>query len=65
LEEAVGIVRDVCPESLALYVFSEWQANINFLLGNTESGGVAINSAMEHLGNNKLPFGGKGTSGMG
>jgi aldehyde dehydrogenase (NAD+) len=35
------------------------------VLDNTSSGGVCVNSVVEHLSNPNLPFGGVGESGMG
>jgi len=65
LPEAVQMIKKVCPEPLALYIFSEKQSNIDYVLKHTQSGGVCVNSTLEHLSNQNLPFGGFGTSGMG
>jgi len=50
---------------LALYMFSRSQANIERVLRQTSSGGVAINTVMVHFANPHLPFGGVGESGQG
>ena len=50
---------------LALYVFSEDKKRISKILGNTTSGGCCVNTAVLHLANPHLPFGGVGYSGMG
>lgn len=53
------------PHPLALYIFSNSQRNIQNILNNTQSGGVAINNVIVHLANHYLPFGGIRTSGSG
>lgn len=56
---------EVSPDPLAFYIFS---TNKNFtqeLIENFPSGGVVINDVIMHLANVNLPFGGRGTSGIG
>lgn len=65
MEEAVDKCNGICDRPLALYVFSEDKHVQDKILGNTLSGGVAINSCMEHFMNSNLPFGGVGGSGYG
>ena len=50
---------------LALYMFSRSQANVDRVLRQTSSGGVAVNTVMVHFANPYLPFGGIGESGQG
>ncbi|TFB23891.1 aldehyde dehydrogenase [Filobacillus milosensis] len=50
---------------LALYYFSENEKNQEWITKNISFGGGCINDTMMHLGNNQLPFGGIGTSGIG
>lgn len=50
---------------LALYIFSNDRKIIKKVLRNISSGGACINDVIMHLTNDKLPFGGVGTSGMG
>ncbi len=50
---------------LALYYFSENEKNQEWVIRNLSFGGGCINDTMMHLGNNQLPFGGIGTSGIG
>ena len=50
---------------LALYMYSRSQSNIERVLRQTSSGGVAINTVMLHFANPHLPFGGVGESGQG
>ncbi|WP_369405127.1 aldehyde dehydrogenase family protein [Piscibacillus salipiscarius] len=50
---------------LALYYFSENEKNQEWIVRNISFGGGCINDTMMHLGNNQLPFGGIGTSGIG
>merc|ERR1712232_100974 len=50
---------------LALYVYSQSSSQIEKTLSAVTSGGVCVNSSMEHIMQPGLPFGGKGGSGMG
>ncbi|WP_421151238.1 aldehyde dehydrogenase [Seonamhaeicola sp. NFXS20] len=50
---------------LALYVFSKNTFFIEKIINKFEFGGGAINDLLIHFGNQRLPFGGVGTSGMG
>ena len=65
VEDAVVKVNEICTHPLALYIFAQDQSTIDYFLDNTASGGVAVNSCLEHAMNNYLPFGGVGESGMG
>ncbi|PYY01866.1 MAG: aldehyde dehydrogenase family protein [Acidobacteria bacterium] len=53
------------PKSLALYLFCRSRQVENFVLHNTSSGGVCVNTTLLHHKNDELPFGGVGESGMG
>jgi coniferyl-aldehyde dehydrogenase len=53
------------PRPLALYPFTNDKAVQNQLLTRVMSGGVSINDALFHVGQEELPFGGVGASGMG
>ena len=53
------------PRPLALYPFSNKRSTQDMLLTNVMSGGVSINDALFHVGQEDLPFGGVGASGMG
>ncbi|MBI2340686.1 MAG: aldehyde dehydrogenase family protein [Deltaproteobacteria bacterium] len=64
LDEAFAIIRSR-EKPLALYVFSRDRGVIEEILKNTTAGGTCVNSTVIHLGNNHLPFGGVGASGMG
>jgi aldehyde dehydrogenase (NAD+) len=64
IHEAVDAVRGK-PKPLALYMFAEDKTAVRTVLEGTTSGGTCINTAMIHLGNGNLPFGGIGNSGMG
>lgn len=65
IEDSVKKVNSICNQPLALYVFSEDKQATDYVLNNTASGGAAINTSLEHLLNNNLPFGGVGASGFG
>jgi coniferyl-aldehyde dehydrogenase len=53
------------PRPLALYYFGKPGARSARLLKRTTSGNVGINSAIMHVAQDDLPFGGVGASGMG
>ena len=53
------------PKPLALYMYSNNQANVDKVLSRTSSGGVTINGFFSHYLENQLPFGGVNQSGMG
>lgn len=50
---------------LALYVFSKDKSFIDTLIKTYNFGGGVINDVLVHFGNQRLPFGGIGASGMG
>lgn len=50
---------------LAIYLFSKNERNITYIQRNTQSGALVINNTAIYIGNNKLPFGGVKSSGMG
>lgn len=64
LKEAVDFVN-ARPRPLALYYFDWSNANADYVVNHTHSGGVCINDTMTHVAIDDLPFGGIGESGMG
>jgi aldehyde dehydrogenase (NAD+) len=64
IEDAITFINSR-PKPLALYIFSNSDKNIENVLQNTSSGGVAINDVIIHLANSHLPFGGVNHSGHG
>lgn len=64
LDAALDIVNSK-ETPLALYVYSQSAGNIERVLRTASSGGTAVNSSLEQLMGNSMPFGGKGSSGMG
>ncbi|MBR4757150.1 MAG: aldehyde dehydrogenase family protein, partial [Bacteroidales bacterium] len=50
---------------LSLYIFSKSRATIRTILSQVSFGGGCVNETVMHLGNENLPFGGVGNSGMG
>ncbi|MCE9621841.1 MAG: aldehyde dehydrogenase family protein [Actinomycetia bacterium] len=50
---------------LALYTFSDSDAENEQVIAGTSSGGVCVNGTLLHFSNPNLPFGGIGESGMG
>jgi coniferyl-aldehyde dehydrogenase len=64
LDEAIRYVN-ARPRPLALYVFSHKTGDLDRVLDETISGGVAVNDTLLHIAQDDLPFGGVGPSGMG
>ena len=64
LHDAVSRVRSG-DHPLALYAFSQDEAELDLVLDGTQSGGVTINGTLMHIAQDTLPFGGVGASGMG
>ena len=63
----IDVVKDFVvnrPKPLAFYYFGN-DENAFDILEKTASGGVCINDTILHVGNDHLPFGGVGESGMG
>ena len=64
LDEVVARINGG-PRPLALYPFSHDRGVLERLIDHVMSGGVSINDALLHVGQEDLPFGGVGESGMG
>jgi acyl-CoA reductase-like NAD-dependent aldehyde dehydrogenase len=64
LEDAIDFVNDR-PRPLALYVFSFEDDVVAKVNDRTIAGGVSVNETLMHFGQDDLPFGGVGPSGMG
>jgi aldehyde dehydrogenase (NAD+) len=64
LDEVIAYI-EARDKPLALYVYSDNQANVQKLLDRTSSGGVTVNGVFSHYLENQLPFGGVGQSGTG
>ena len=64
LDEAIEFVNSR-PRPLALYAYTKDAGTERRILDSTISGGVTINSTLVHTGQEDLPFGGVGPSGMG
>jgi len=62
--EAVAYINDH-PRPLGLYYFGDDANERDMVLNNTTSGGVTVNDVIFHVGQEDLPFGGVGPSGMG
>jgi acyl-CoA reductase-like NAD-dependent aldehyde dehydrogenase len=63
-EDALAHVRER-PRPLALYLFEHDRERIEAVLTRTHAGGVTLNDTLLHVGQEELPFGGVGASGMG
>ena len=64
LEEAISYVNNN-PKPLSCYLFSTKKSVKKDILRKISFGGGAINEAIMHIANPKLPFGGVGNSGIG
>ncbi|MFO0744673.1 MAG: coniferyl aldehyde dehydrogenase [Myxococcota bacterium] len=63
-DEAIAYVNDR-PRPLALYHFDRDGERTRHVLARTTSGGACVNDTLLHVGQEDLPFGGVGPSGMG
>lgn len=64
LKEIANIIKRK-PKSLAAYIFSKDQDNIDYFLNTVSFGGGCVNQTNLHCWIDSLPFGGVGMSGMG
>jgi coniferyl-aldehyde dehydrogenase len=64
IDEAIEYVN-ARPRPLALYYFGGKGAERRRVLDRTTSGNVSVNGTIMHVGQDDLPFGGVGESGMG
>jgi aldehyde dehydrogenase (NAD+) len=64
MEDAVAIIKQH-KNPLAMYVFTKNKIKEKQWLNIVAFGGGCVNNASYHLTNHNLPFGGRGTSGMG
>jgi aldehyde dehydrogenase (NAD+) len=63
-EEALALINRA-EKPLALYIFSNNKANIQYILKQVSSGGACVNDVLIHVSNPHLPFGGVNGSGLG
>jgi aldehyde dehydrogenase (NAD+) len=64
LDQVIGYI-EARDKPLALYMYSDDEANVQKVLSRTSSGGVTINGVFSHYLENQLPFGGVNQSGTG
>jgi aldehyde dehydrogenase (NAD+) len=64
LDQAISYI-EAREKPLALYMYSQTDANVEKVLSRTSSGGVTINGVFSHYLENQLPFGGVNHSGTG
>jgi len=64
LDEVIGYI-EARDKPLALYIFSNDEANVQKILSRTSSGGVTVDGLFTHYLENQLPFGGVNQSGTG
>jgi aldehyde dehydrogenase (NAD+) len=64
LDQVINYI-EARDKPLALYIFSNDEANVQKILSRTSSGGVTVNGVFSHYLENQLPFGGVNQSGTG
>ena len=64
IDDVLGYINSK-NRPLALYLFSNDKQLQDKVINKTRSGGVCLNDAALHVGQNDMPFGGAGESGMG
>jgi aldehyde dehydrogenase (NAD+) len=64
IEEAISLIN-LQSKPLGLYLFSQSNGEMDFILSATSSGGACINDCAIQFLHNNLPFGGVNASGMG
>jgi len=64
LDQVIGYI-EARDKPLALYIYSQDEANVQQILNRTSSGGVTVNGVFSHYLENNLPFGGVNQSGIG
>ncbi len=64
IDTALAFIRQR-PRPLALYLFTDEPSLQQKVLHQTHAGGVCLNETLLHVGQDDLPFGGIGPSGMG
>ena len=64
IDDVLGYINSK-DRPLALYLFSNDKQLQDKVINKTRSGGVCLNDAALHVGQNDMPFGGAGESGMG
>ncbi|MBL7707246.1 MAG: aldehyde dehydrogenase family protein [Taibaiella sp.] len=64
LKQVTNIIKRK-PKSLAAYIFSKDQENIDYFLSSVSFGGGCVNQTNLHCWIDSLPFGGVGYAGMG
>lgn len=64
LEEAMSIINSK-ERPLALYIFSNKNKNIDYIMQHSAAGGTCINDTIIHITQPNLPFGGVNNSGIG
>ena len=64
LDEVIAHIN-AGPKPLALYIYSQTNANIDKVLTHTSSGGACVNHSLMQFLHGNLPFGGVNNSGIG
>ncbi|HEY9122679.1 MAG TPA: aldehyde dehydrogenase [Brevefilum sp.] len=64
LDEVMQMIQKH-PNPLALYLFTNDKTIENKIVSEVPFGGGCVNDTFSHVFNEKIPFGGRGTSGMG
>ncbi|QGA17282.1 hypothetical protein EYB26_004953 [Talaromyces marneffei] len=64
-DHAQTLAREIAPESLGLYIFSEDLEEANKVINALPNGSASINDVMAQIAPTSMPFGGFGSSGFG
>jgi acyl-CoA reductase-like NAD-dependent aldehyde dehydrogenase len=62
---ACTLIPKISAKPLGLYIMSEDSSELDFVVQNTQSGGVSLNDVMTQIAVPNVPFGGVRASGMG
>ena len=64
-DDAKRLLRDLSPDALALYIFTNKVEESNAIINWSSTGTASINDCMAQIAPTSLPFGGVGQSGFG
>jgi aldehyde dehydrogenase (NAD+) len=64
MDEALDVINDRAAP-LSLYLFTDRESTVDTILTRTTAGSTCVNEGFFHFANPRLPFGGKGESGIG
>ncbi|KAH8648356.1 aldehyde dehydrogenase [Tricladium varicosporioides] len=65
LPEACSLIPRISDKPLGLYIMTDDPTEVEYIISNCSSGGMAVNDCMTQIAVPNVPFGGIGPSGMG